>query len=332
MWPQNSNQRRVVGAGGAQPLARPGTDALPEHFCPPVHLDAIQLPCNLSRQTLDPSESLVWGRDDARALRWPVPGTAQDDALIAATPTSGCTPLHIAFASRRWEHASQILRDPAPIALLWLRALAVRALQALDKAQATHDQSRHELTKLAKSAAEEVAAAWYVSTGVVARGNRQSQYWQYRPPVVDEDCLGALAAAEDPQALIDVESLWPPGTVVPPGHNVFGSTASLWARRCASLEDHEFAYSLMNVLHIAAANAAPVHLVNAVLRIAGAGPNCPARARCGVRHAMHTGGQSADVPLGSEMQPVHVAIKADGAAELVQLLLQAKGGESEIAL
>ena len=44
------------------------------------------------------------------------------------------------------------------------------------------------------------------------------------------------------------------------------------------------------------------------------------------------GGQSAEVPLGCDMQPVHVAIKSDGASELVQLLLQAKGGASQVTL
>ena len=139
----------------------PGNDAHPEMFIPPLEVaprrDYYQ---PTTRQMLDPSESFVWGRDDARALRWPAAGTGQDDALISAKPTAGCTPLHIAFASRRWEHAASVLRDPAPIALRWLRALALQALQALDKAQAAPDRSRHELQRIAESAAEEVATAW----------------------------------------------------------------------------------------------------------------------------------------------------------------------------
>ena len=258
----------------------------------------------------------------------------------AATERRSADPPLGSPASRRWADAVDILRDPAPIALRWLRAAALRALDALDKADrlSEHDPGLRELAKLA---AVEAAMAWHLCTGLVRAGapaghqrypgqNRDydiiGAQSEYGIQPINEAGLAALAEAQDAEALVHAEGLWP-DSADSRYRNAFGTTAQRWVHQCVRLDDHDFAYSDMNVLHLAAANAAPLHLVNAVIRVAGASESPPARARCSVRRTIETGGQSADVPLGSEMQPAHVAIKADGAAELVQLLLQAKGGE-----
>ena len=305
----------MLNITGAHNTPMPGV--LPVHAF--GHLQRYYLP--RTWQKLDPSQSLVWGRRDARALHWPI---GKDDTLIEAIPSSGCTPLHIAFASRRWAIAADMLRDPAAVALQWLRALALRALHALDNPRNAYDE---ELRRLAESTALEAATAWHMCAGVVARATApQQRGYTSRPQPLGEAGLVALAEAEDAEALIGVESLWPDGTESQ-ARSAFGSTARRWVHQRAFLEDHDFSYSEMNVLHIAAANAAPLHLANAALRVAGVSEEPLACARCSVRSTIATGGQSADVPLGSEMQPVHVAIKADGAAELVQLFLQANGGK-----
>jgi hypothetical protein len=292
-----------------------------------------------TQQTLDGSLSLVWGRGDARAFRWAT--ASNQEALLEASARSGCTPLHLALAARRWEDAACILRDPGPIALRWLGLLARRALQAADDSQAAalalEETARRSPAAPASARLRAAAARRAATASESPRGRELAQSareaaaraiadalaaWELcsgcRISEEKEEALHALANAEEMNDLVsDAET----GTDADWTRTI----AERWAQRGAYLADHEFRYRDFTTLHIAAANAAPLHLVNTILRVGSAARL--ARATCSVQPMLADSGQSADVPLGQMLQPVHVAIKADGAGELVQLLLQAKGRE-----
>ena len=83
-------------------------------------------------QNLSTSAALAWGRDTIRAGSTTT--ALANNSLLEADPLSGCTPLHLALARKRWAAAAEILRDPHPVAQRWLASLAQAGLVAEDAA------------------------------------------------------------------------------------------------------------------------------------------------------------------------------------------------------
>ena len=92
-----------------------------------------------------------------------------------------------------------------------------------------------------------------------------------------------------------------------------------WLASAAQLVDHDYKYRSFNAVHIAAANAAPLNIVNRLLRVGGSDVK---DATCSVTDLQFGADQGAAAPLGHDMQPIHVAIKSDASDETVQLFLQ----------
>ena len=238
----------------------------------------------LGQQPLDPSRALAWHGSASAPLRCPAVG---DRAWLEALPSCGCTPLHLALAARCWGVALQILDDPVSIARPWLALFAQGVAAAADRRDEHPSRDDHGL----RQACEELLCAWALCCQDRA--------------LTFSDALTISANPDDP-ALAFRDDLG----------SAFASTG-------ARLTDVDFTYSSFTALHVAVANAAPLSVLNRLLRVGGSNS---ARARCSVSplFASHHTGRRSEA-LGAELQAVHVAIKADQSDEAVQLLLQAKG-------